>query len=419
MSLQFHLLSFEGPDRYAFAGGIASRVSGLAEALAALGFETHLWFVGDPFLPGHEHRGRLHLHRWCQWMSRHNPAGVYDGQEGKVAEYATSLPPLLAGEIAGWLSSNSAAVVLAEEWHTAPAVVHLDQLLRSRGVRERVSIFWNANNTFGFEGIDWRGLASASIVTTVSRYMKHLMGGFGVQALVIPNGLSPDAFGAVPAGDVSELNQRVEGRTLITKVARFDPDKRWLSAVEIVAQLKRKGARPLFIARGGLEAHGKEVLQAVKRAGLRIGERLIKEPGTAGLFAALEESDDLDVLHFCSHLDWESRRLLYRESDAVLANSGHEPFGLVGLETMAVGGVACTGCSGEDYAVPGHNALVMQTENPGEFMALFRRLRAVPDEEQAIREAGLATARQYAWPGVIRRSLLPRVAMDLGEDREL
>jgi glycosyltransferase involved in cell wall biosynthesis len=125
------------------------------------------------------------------------------------------------------------------------------------------------------------------------------------------------------------------------------------------------------------------------------------------------------VLNFCFHLDWKSRRLLYRESDAVLANSGHEPFGLVGLETMAVGGVACTGCSGEDYAVPGHNALVMQTDNPGEFMALFNRMRAIPEEEQAIREAGLATARQYAWPGVIRRSLLPRVAMHLGADGEL
>src|SRR5688572_9891425 len=54
--MQFHLLSFEGPDEYARAGGIASRITGLSEALAAAGFETHLWFVGDPHLPGHEAR---------------------------------------------------------------------------------------------------------------------------------------------------------------------------------------------------------------------------------------------------------------------------------------------------------------------------------------------------------------------------
>jgi hypothetical protein len=40
--LQFHLLSFEGPDAYARAGGIASRITGLAQALAASGLQTHL-----------------------------------------------------------------------------------------------------------------------------------------------------------------------------------------------------------------------------------------------------------------------------------------------------------------------------------------------------------------------------------------
>jgi hypothetical protein len=54
---QFHILTFEGPDGYARAGGIATRITGLSEALAEVGFETHLWFAGDPHLPGHERRG--------------------------------------------------------------------------------------------------------------------------------------------------------------------------------------------------------------------------------------------------------------------------------------------------------------------------------------------------------------------------
>jgi glycosyltransferase involved in cell wall biosynthesis len=95
----------------------------------------------------------------------------------------------------------------------------------------------------------------------------------------------------------------------------------------------------------------------------------------------------------------------------VLANSGHEPFGLVGLETMAAGGVACTGCSGEDYAVPGQNALVLETGDPLEFMALFERLRASPKEGAALRRAGQSTARRYAWPEVVDRVLLPRAEL--------
>ena len=64
----FLLLSFEGPDPYSRAGGLGSRVSGLASALAEEGYETHLFYVGAPDLPGHELGcdGKLHLHRWCQ-----------------------------------------------------------------------------------------------------------------------------------------------------------------------------------------------------------------------------------------------------------------------------------------------------------------------------------------------------------------
>jgi hypothetical protein len=156
------LLAFEGPDAYARAGGIASRISGLAEALAEHGFETHLWFVGDPDQPGHETRGRLHLHRWCQWISRHHPAGVYAGEEGKREDYARSLPPFLLDEaLLPCLRAGGSAVVLAEEWHTVDAVLHLDHRLRAGGWRRRVQLLWNANNVFGFERIDWTRLREA------------------------------------------------------------------------------------------------------------------------------------------------------------------------------------------------------------------------------------------------------------------
>jgi D-inositol-3-phosphate glycosyltransferase len=120
---QFHILSFEGPDGYARAGGIATRITGLSEALAEAGFETHLWFVGDPHLPGHEKRGQLFLHRWCQWISQYHPAGVYDGEEGKRADYTASLPPFMLREILlPHLQRGGRAVVLAEEWHTVPEI---------------------------------------------------------------------------------------------------------------------------------------------------------------------------------------------------------------------------------------------------------------------------------------------------------
>jgi len=76
---------------------------------------------------------------------------------------------------------------------------------------------------------------------------------------------------------------------------------------------------------------------------------------------------------------------------------------------MAAGGVACTGCSGEDYAVPGHNALVLETSDPQEFLSLFGELRTHPGKERALRRAGRATAKQYRWSEIIQRVLMPRV----------
>jgi hypothetical protein len=107
--------------------------------------------------PGHETQERLHLRRWCQWISRYHPAGVYDEEGGKRLDYARSLPPFLLRE-ALWshLQHGGRAVILAEEWHTVDAVLHLDWLLRLAGVREPVTLFWSANNTFSFDRLDCR-----------------------------------------------------------------------------------------------------------------------------------------------------------------------------------------------------------------------------------------------------------------------
>jgi len=409
-TVQFHVLSFEGPDPYARAGGIATRVEGLTEALAALGFETHLWFIGDPDLPGHESRDNLHLHRWAQWVSRYHPAGVYDGEFGKRSEYANTLPPyLLREELLPHLAANGRAVVLAEEWQTADAVIHLHALLEEARVRDRVAIFWNANNTFGFEHIDWERLARAAVVTTVSRYMKHHMRERGVSSVVIPNGLAADTFDPPDPLAIAELRRRYRGRTIVAKMARWDPAKRWLDTVRIVAAMKQAGWRPLFIARGGTEPHGEEVLASMHAHGLRRVDRGLAREGAGGLIEALQDVNGADVVNLRSHVDADGRRVLFRGAAAVMANSDHEPFGLVGLETMAAGGLACTGCSGEDYAISGQNAIVLETGDPREFMSMFHRLRTHPQQARAIRRAGQWTARRFAWPEVIERVLLPRM----------
>src|ERR1044071_6719067 len=129
----FVLLSFEGPDPYAMAGGLGSRISGLACALAEEGYESHLFFIGAPDLPGHEiaYEGKLHLHRWCQWISQYHPGGVYDGEESKLADWNVSLPAWTAENLfRSLLEQHRPVVVLAEEWHTSWSIVYLQRLVQ-------------------------------------------------------------------------------------------------------------------------------------------------------------------------------------------------------------------------------------------------------------------------------------------------
>lgn len=409
---QAHVLSFEGPDPYARAGGIASRVTGLTAALASAGCDAHLWFIGDPALPAEESESGATLHRWGQWISRFHPGGVYDGEEGKRADYVASLPPHLVDRvILPHLSAPAnRAVILAEEWQTVDAVLHLDWLLVRAGVRDRVALLWNANNTFGFDRIDWPRLARASTITTVSRYMRQRMWSQGVDPIVIPNGVSAEVLRRPDGATVRRFRQRVGVRPVLSKVARWDPDKRWLLAIDTVAELKRQDRRPLLVARGGLEPHGAEVRARARDAGLHVVERALDQPGAGGLIDAVSGARHADVILLSTPLDREASQLLFAGSSAVLANSGHEPFGLVGLETMAAGGVACVGGTGEDYAVAGWNSLVLQTTDPREFVNALHRLETHPGESHALRRNALATARRFEWTEIVSRVVLPQVA---------
>lgn len=406
---QFHVLSFEGPDAYARAGGIATRVVGLTSAIAEAGADTHLWFVGAPELPGHEGKDGTTLHRWCQWISAHHPRGVYDGEEGKVGDYTSSLPPYLLYEVLlpHLATSGATAIVLAEEWQTVGAVLHLDALLRQAGLRERVQLLWNANNIFGFDRIDWPRLLAAAFPTTVSRYMRFRMMQLGVDPLVVPNGLPAGSFRGPSEHAAAEFSRRLRDRLVLTKVARWDPDKRWLLAVDTTAELKRVGARPLLIARGGVEPYGDSVRSRARTCGLRLVERRLRGSGERALLGALVGAGDADVLLVEDTLDHEAKALLFSASSAVLAHSGHEPFGLVGLEAMAVAGLACTGATGEDYVVPGWNALQLQSADPHDFVRQALRVLRDPHEERALRRNGLATAHGFAWPRVLATALFP------------
>ena len=406
----FVLLSFEGPDRYSHAGGLGSRVSGLAAALAHEGYETHLFYIGAPESPGYEVScdGNLHLHRWCQWISLYHRGGVYDGEEGKIYDWNTSLPSWIEEHLLPRLvHTHRPVVVIGEEWHTSWSIVRLSRGVQERGWRDRVRLYWNANNSFGFDRVPWRELDAAATITTVSRFMKHEMWRCGVDPHVIPNGIANHWLEPWDRNVVQALRRSTAGRLVLTKVARWDPDKRWLMAVDAVGELKTRGLRPLLIARGGIEEHGRDVVARARMVGLATTSITCPDSTPAALWRAIATAQPSDVIFVESALSRPQLQCLYRASDGVLANSGIEPFGLVGLEAMACGGVSFLGATGEDYATPGHDAISLQTSRPRELVGHLLYLREHPSYATHLRHQARRTATRFTWDRVIRAHIAP------------
>jgi len=404
----FVLLCFEGPDIYSTAGGLGTRVTELSEALATQGYTTHLIFIGDPTKPAVETRvdGRLILKRWSQWVSKYYLNGVYDGEEQKLYDFNESVPYHIYDEIVRpAVASGKTVVIMGEDWHTAEAMCRTSDLLNWYGVRQKALMLWNLNSLMSLHRINWGRLNYVTTICTVSKYMKHRMWAYNVNPLVIPNGIPRrhlDPINKDTAERLREIARQGDPRRMfLFKIGRFDPDKRWMMAIEAVARLKHSGHPVTLFVRGGIEPHGADVLRHAYHIGLQIKDVVAQRPNLEQCLDAVANAGPADIYNLRFFLPEEFVRTTYHAADATLANSGHEPFGLVALEVMAAEGIAVTGSTGEDYAISLENAIVTETDDPDEIVGYLIYLRRHPEEQERIRKAGCQTAEQFLWDQVI------------------
>jgi glycosyltransferase involved in cell wall biosynthesis len=391
------VLAFEGPDRYASIGGLGTRVTQLAHALGEAGCVVDLVFVGDPAAAAVETTGNVTLRRWSQWISANYPRNAYDGESVKIADWESSLPAFIVDSIvAPTAAADERTLVICEEWQTAGVAVAIDRLARLRGLRGAFTLIWNANNTYGWEHIDFPALRAAAAITAVSKYMKFELAQAGVPSLVIPNGIDNKLLGGADPKLLAEMKQALAGRPTLVKVGRFDPDKNWMQAIDALADLHDDGINARLIVRGGREPYGDLVFARAHERGLNV-ERLTYEGSNGHKVIDGIALADGPIVHLRAFLDDATLYALYAAADAVLANSGKEPFGLVGLEVMAAGGIAVCGATGEEYAEPFVNAIVCDTSDGRELATYLRALLANPAVGAEMRRAGAETVERYTW----------------------
>ena len=397
------ILSFEGPDPYSMVGGLGTRVTEMSLALSEGGINTSLLFIGDPARePVERPSPHLHYLRWGQWISAYHPGGVYDGEWEKANDFTSSVPPFVVENVVAPAGARGESVlVIAEDWQTARAVIALDRRLHESGLRDRVSLLWNANNTYGFYGIDWNALRRAATIATVSRYMRFELERYGVEPLVIPNGIPERLLDGAPGSLVNLAEAALTRRPLLVKVGRFDEDKRWMQAIEAFALLRARHPEAMLIVRGGREPYGERIFARARELGLAVEDVTLASRAPEATIAALGAARG-SIVNVRSFVPEEALLALYNVADAVLANSGREPFGLVGLEVMAAGGLAVTGSTGEDYVRPFENAIACDTGDPRELAAYLEQLTIDPALATRIRTACIATAHDYTWDRVLQ-----------------
>jgi glycosyltransferase involved in cell wall biosynthesis len=401
-NLEVVMVSFEGPDQYSLAGGLGVRARELTRAFAAAGFATTLVFVGDPGREAEETCAGVRLIRWCQEVSAGCPSGVYEGERAKMEALVRTLPDaLIERVIAPAVGRNRVVAVLCEEWHTAAFCCRLSDRLHAMGLRRHAVLLWNANNRFGWDEIDWRALGYVASTTTVSRYMKQLMLGCGVNPVVIPNGIPESALEPPDAAAAAAIRSAAGTPCLAFKIGRFTSDKGWTQAIDAIAELRAEGLPARVLMRGGIEPYGAEVLGRARHHGLSVCDWFEPVDDAGGVVRALSESRGAAVVNLCRFLPEAVIPEIDLAATAVLANSGHEPFGLVGLEAMAAGGVAVVGGTGEEYARPYGNAIVIETDDGAEVAAALRGLVDRPALARRLRREARHDARDFTWPAVI------------------
>ncbi|MFB0519951.1 MAG: glycosyltransferase, partial [Desulfatiglandales bacterium] len=273
------------------------------------------------------------------------------------------------------------------------------------------------NEIYGFEQIDWDYLSRATTITVVSEYMKQIMLKRSINPVVIANGIPEALLEEVSKADISRMRETLDTATIFTKVARWREDKGWKPAVRAIHNLNKLGESSKLLAHPAMESDRQKITHQAKSLGLVMKNiyldgdpkkhylRAVSKQDFTPYFEALSQGSTADILNLLFPLPPSFLRVLYQASDVVLASSGHDPFGLAGMEAIAAGAVVFTSRSAEGHAEHMGNAIVLNNYNAEEIQFYASHLRMHPEKIDMIRASARQTAEQWTWQEVARRLL--------------
>jgi len=385
VKLRVMILSWEYPPR--IIGGLGRHVYHLATSLASEGIKVHVVTKDHPGAPEYEESEGVHIYRvvnyppditqedWVPWTLQFNVALLE-----KAVAIVNDLKNINVIHAHDWLVAHAAASLKHAYRIPLVATIHATEYGRHQGHLP------GPMNKLIHQIEWWLTFESVRTICCSQYMMEQISSIFDLppdKVDVIPNGIDSESFKRDVSVDLYRKQYVKPGDKLVFFVGRLVYEKGVQTVIEAMTLILNKIPNVTFVVAGS-------------------GPHMNQLKSLVDVFH-LE-----DKVKFTGHIDTDMLSAFYKSADLTVVPSLYEPFGMVVLESMAMGTptiVADTGGLSE-IVVHEETGLKFEPGNPESLADAM--LRILTDKELAERLTSDARAYlgdRYNWDKIASATL--------------
>ncbi len=379
------LLSWEYPPR--IIGGLGRHVYHLATSLAEQGVKVHVVTKDHPGAPEYEESEGVHIYRvvnyppnitqedWVPWTLQFNVALLE-----KAVALINELKSVNVIHAHDWLVAHAAASLKHAYRIPLVATIHATEYGRHQG-----HLPGPMNKLI--HQIEWWLTFESSRTICCSQYMMEQITDIfelpGGKVEVIPNGIDHESFKRDVSVDLYRKKYVPPEDKLVFFVGRLVYEKGVQTVIEAMPLILNRIPNVTFVVAG---------------SGPHLNE----------LKSLVSAFDLKDKVKFAGHMDTDGLCAFYKSADLTVVPSLYEPFGMVVLESMAMGTPTIVADTGGLSEIVIHEETGLKFE-PGDPDSLAQAmLRVLGDRQLADRlteDAMSYMGETYNWDRIARRTL--------------
>ncbi|PKQ27893.1 MAG: glycosyl transferase family 1 [Candidatus Anoxymicrobium japonicum] len=379
------LLSWEYPPR--IVGGLGRHVYHLATSLAAQGIKVHVVTKDHPGAPEYEESEGVHVYRvvnyppdipqdeWVSWTLQFNVALLE-----KAVALINDLKSVNVIHAHDWLVAHAATSLKHAYKIPLVATIHATEYGRHQGHLP------GPMNKLIHQVEWWLMFESARTICCSQYMMDQLTDVFQLppeKVEVIPNGIDRTSFKRDATIDLCRKKYVPPGDKLVFFVGRLVYEKGVQTVIEAMPLILKKIPNVTFVVAGS-GPHLNQLKSLVSALGL--GEKII----------------------FTGHLDTDALCAFYKSADLTVVPSLYEPFGMVVLESMAMGTPTIVADTGGLSEIVAHEETGLKFEpgNPDSLAGAMLRVLEDPELNARITSDAMSyMGDTYNWSQITRRTL--------------